>query len=169
MASKKSTPRQVLLYVVDKEPLEVLESTPSSIVRAIRGLKNARLQKPPRKGKWSISGIISHLTDAEIVFGYRLRKILAEPGSRIDSYDQNKWAKQFHYDKTDYKTKLALYTVVRKSNIGLLKSLTSKEWKRYGIHQERGKENIEKMILMYAGHDMNHIKQIENIRNIFVR
>jgi len=163
LLKKNPYAKQLLLYVVDKEPLEVYESTPSAIAKAIRGLKISQLQKPVRKGKWSIAEIISHLTDGEIVIGYRLRKVLAEPGSKIESYDQTRWAKNLHYSKADSKKKLALFTAVRKANVDLLKSLTSKEWKRFGIHAERGKESIEAMILLYAGHDMNHLKQIENI------
>ncbi len=160
--------KQLMLYVVDKTPLEVYESTPAAIAKAKRGLKNNQLQKPPRKGKWSIAEIISHLTDGEIVIAYRIRKILSEPGSKIESYDQNKWAKNLSYYKADCKKKLALFTAVRQANVELLKSLTSKEWKRFGIHAERGKESLEQMILLYAGHDMNHLKQIEKIRNLFI-
>jgi len=161
----KKTPyaKQLLLYVVDKEPLEVFESTPFAIAKTIRGLSNKQLLKSPRKGKWSIAEIVSHLADGEIVLSYRFRKVIAEPGSRIERYDQNKWAKNLRYDKSDCKKKLQLFTVLRKSNVELLKSLSKKEWKRFGMHAERGKETIEKMLLLYAGHDMNHLKQIENI------
>jgi len=170
-ASIKRNPyaKHLLLYMIDKEPLEVFEATPSAIAKAIRGLNNKQLQKPPRKGKWSIAQIVSHLTDGEIVLSYRFRKILAEPGTKIESYDQNKWAENLHYKKVDCKKKLALFTTIRKANVELLKALSSKEWKRFGIHSERGKENIEKMLLLYAGHDMNHLKQIETIKNLFNR
>lgn len=161
--------KQLLLCVIDKEPLEVFESTPSAIAKAIRGLNSNPLQKPPRRGKWSIAQIVSHLTDGEIVLSYRIRKVLAEPGSRIESYDQNMWAKNLHYEKTDCKKNLMLFAAVRKANVELLKSLSPKEWKRFGIHGERGKENLEKMLLLYAGHDMNHLKQIEKIKNFFNR
>lgn len=159
--------KQLLLYVVDKEPLEVFESTPSAIAKTIRGLNNQQLQKSPKKGKWSIAQILAHLTDGEIVLSYRFRKVISEPGSKIEFYDQNKWSKNLHYEKADCKKKLALFTAIRKENVELLNSLSSKEWKRYGIHSERGKETIEKMVLLYAGHDMNHLKQIESIRRMF--
>ena len=164
-AVKKSIPHRVMLYVIDKEPMEVLASTPAAITRAIRGLTNGQLHKSPIKGKWSITEIISHLTDGEIVFAYRLRKILAEPGCKIDSYDQNKWASNLQYGNADYKKKLMLFSAVRKTNVEILQALSPKELKRFGMHDERGKENLENMILLYAGHDMNHIKQIEEIRD----
>ena len=36
-------------------------------------------------------------------------------------------------------------------------------WKHYGIHSERGQETIEHIARMFAGHDLNHIAQIEGI------
>jgi len=164
-SSLKTNPyaKQLLLYVIDKEPLEVFESTPSLISKAIRGLNNKQLQKPPGKGKWSIAQIVSHLTDGEIVLSYRFRKVISEPGSKIEFYNQNKWAENLRYENADCKKKLTLFNAIRNANVELLKSLSTKEWKRFGIHSERGKENVEKMLLLYAGHDMNHLKQIENI------
>jgi hypothetical protein len=35
--------------------------------------------------------------------------------------------------------------------------------KQYGMHSERGQESIEQMARMYAGHDINHLQQIEKI------
>jgi hypothetical protein len=41
--------------------------------------------------------------------------------------------------------------------------LKPEQWKHYGIHSERGQETIEKVAKMFAGHDLNHIAQIEMI------
>jgi len=53
--------------------------------------------------------------------------------------------------------------VVREANLALLKSLTPQQWKHYGMHSERGQETIELIVRMYAGHDINHLQQIERI------
>jgi hypothetical protein len=45
----------------------------------------------------------------------------------------------------------------------LLKSLTPEQWKQYGMHSERGEETIEHIVRMTAGHDVNHLQQIERI------
>jgi hypothetical protein len=36
-------------------------------------------------------------------------------------------------------------------------------WNYYGMHEERGKETVKRMTEMMAGHDLNHLKQIEKI------
>jgi len=32
------------------------------------------------------------------------------------------------------------------------------------MHQERGKETIAHIVRMFAGHDLNHLAQLESIR-----
>jgi len=45
----------------------------------------------------------------------------------------------------------------------MLKALPREFWENYGMHQERGKESIAHIMRMYAGHDLNHLGQVENI------
>jgi len=52
---------------------------------------------------------------------------------------------------------------VREANLALLKSLTPDQWKHYGQHAERGQESIEHIVRMMAGHDINHVRQIEGM------
>ncbi len=45
----------------------------------------------------------------------------------------------------------------------MLKTLQPEQWQHHGIHSERGHETIQHIVTMYAGHDLNHLKQIEAI------
>lgn len=45
----------------------------------------------------------------------------------------------------------------------LLQSVPRTAWESHGIHSERGKETIAHMVRLTAGHDRNHIRQIEGI------
>ena len=47
--------------------------------------------------------------------------------------------------------------------MGVLKSVPKTLWENYGMHQERGKESIAHTVRMLAGHDLNHLQQIEKI------
>jgi len=58
---------------------------------------------------------------------------------------------------------LELFRVVREANLALLKSLKPEKWRVYGRHSERGRESIEDIVRMFAGHDLNHLQQIEKI------
>jgi hypothetical protein len=58
---------------------------------------------------------------------------------------------------------LSLFHTVRKANICCLKSLTPQQMENFGIHSERGKESIAQMARMIAGHDINHLQQMEKL------
>jgi hypothetical protein len=163
----KETPRQyterILGYANGKRPLIVLAATARKLDRLIRGVSMTKLCKRPAPETWSVSEIIAHLADGEIVGGFRLRLILGSPGAPIIAYDQDKWVTSGHYDERDPRKSVELFRVLREANLALLESLAPEQWKDYGIHSERGRESIEHIARMFAGHDINHLRQIEKI------
>src|SRR5260370_23977849 len=131
--------------------------------RVVKGFSPAKLRKRPSPDKWSVAEILAHLADVEIVVGWRMRSILGAPGTPVQAYDQNAWVTAGHYAKRDPRKSIELQRALREANLALLKSLTPDQWKHYGQHAERGQESIEHMVRMVAGHDLNHIQQIERI------
>jgi hypothetical protein len=92
-----------------------------------------------------------------------MRSILGDPETAVQAYDQNAWVISGHYEKRDPRMSVEIHRVVREANLALLKSLTPDQWKHYCQHAERGQESIEHIVRMVAGHDFNHIHQIERI------
>ncbi|HEV8538319.1 MAG TPA: DinB family protein [Bacteroidota bacterium] len=160
--------KRILSNVLNKDPLKVYERSPRELQRLAAGLNSKQLQTPINKGKWSIGQIVSHLCDAEITISYRLRMSIAQSGGPIQAYDQDKWADALYREKSSCSEHVKLFSVLRNANVSLLKGLSSKEWQRYGMHEERGKETVERMVQMTAGHDVNHLRQIKEIRDKFL-
>ena len=163
----KETPQQytrrILGYIEGQQPLAVQAATAKKLERLINGVAASQLRKRPAADKWSVSEIVAHLGDAEIVIGFRMRFILGAPGTPIMAYDQDSWATSGQYEKRDPHESAEQFRVVREANLALLKSLTSEQWKQYGMHSERGQETMEHIVRMTAGHDINHLQQIERI------
>lgn len=163
----KETPQQytqrILSYIEGKEPLAVQAATAKRLAQLIEGVSTSELRRRPALDNWSVSEIIAHLADGEIVGGFRVRFILGSPGSPVVAYDQDKWVTSGHYDKRDPHKSVELFRVLREANLALLESLEPDDWKQYGMHSERGKESIEHIVRMFAGHDVNHLQQIEKI------
>jgi hypothetical protein len=161
------TPQQYTARIVSnltgQEPTKVLAATPGKIERLIKGAAPSKLKKRPALGKWSVGEIVAHLADAEIVLGWRVRAILGAPGTPIQAFDQDAWADAGHYAQRNLRLSLAQLRALREANLALYKSLTPEQWKHYGMHSERGQESVEHIARMMAGHDLNHLKQIENI------
>ncbi len=161
----QETPQQytqrVLGYVQGKKPLEILSSTPRQLARLLRGVSKKKLAKRPAPQKWSVTEILAHLADTELVQGFRVRLILGASGTPIQGFDQDAWAKFSEYAKHDPALSLEAFRVTRERMVRLLKSLPRGSWDSYGMHSERGKETVTRVVQLLAGHDVNHVRQIK--------
>ena len=150
-------------YLGDRDPLRVQAATIARIEKLLKGVPSSKMRKRPAPGKWSIAEILAHLADNELVRSYRIKSILGLPGTPIAAYDQDRRAESQDYSRRDPKISLRVLRVLRESDLALLKSLRPEQWKQSGIHAERGKESVESLVRIGAGHDLNHIMQIEAI------
>jgi hypothetical protein len=154
---------RILGYTQGQKPLKVQAATASRLARLVRGVSTSKLRKRPAPEQWSVIEILAHLADSEVVCGWRLRAILGAPGTPIGAYDQNAWNAAGHYATRDPRECIELFRAMRKANLSLLKSLTPEQWSQHGMHAERGKETVEHIVGLIAGHDLNHVQQIEHI------
>jgi DinB superfamily len=155
--------KRILSHIDGKDPLKVQKSTAKKLDKLTRRLSKKEIRRRPAPGKWSIAEILAHLADAEVVGSWRIRQILGADGTPIQAYDQNVWAQTFRYEDRDPRESLRLFRVLRENNLLLLKSVPRKLWENHGMHAERGKETIAQIVRMFAGHDLNHLQQIEKI------
>jgi hypothetical protein len=155
----------ILSLLGDRDPLDVLRSTPAALADAIRGLPPAELRRPEAPGKWAIAHVLQHYADSDLVWGWRLRLILAHDRPQITGYDQDLWADRLHYDETDAAQALETFGVLRAGNLWLLARATPDDMARVGVHSERGEESVAHLIRLYAGHDLLHLQQIARIRS----
>jgi hypothetical protein len=163
----QETPQQytqrMLNHSHGKDPLRLQQSTPRKLTALTKRLSKKQLTRRPGPGKWSIAEILAHLADSELVIGYRLRVMLASNGATIQAFDQDAWAETFSYRRRDPKISLETFSTLRKNNLRLLSSVPRRLWENYGQHSERGKETVDHMVRMIAGHDLNHLQQAEKI------
>jgi hypothetical protein len=117
--------------------------------------------RQPAPGKWSAREILCHLADCEIVFAFRLRQALAETNHVIQPFDQDKWAAG--YGAFDAPSAFAVFTTVRNWNVKLLQSLPAEAFAKKLSHPERGEMTYQVVLETMAGHDLNHLSQVERI------
>ncbi len=157
--------QRILSYAEGKDLLSVLSQTDQTLAQLVQGAPDTKLRDRSAPGKWSVAEILAHLADVEIVISWRIRSILGDPGIKIQAYDQDAWVACGHYEQREPAKSLELHRVLREANLTLLKSLTPDQWKQFGQHSERGQESVERTVEMLAGHDINHLQQIERILN----
>jgi hypothetical protein len=155
--------QRILGYTEGKQPLQVQRSTAKKLALLIKGRDRKQLAKRPEPGKWSVAEILAHLADTELVISWRIRQTLSSNGTPIQAYDQDVWAETFKYGRRDPKVSLATFRMLRENNLALLKTVSKDLLQNYGLHQERGQESVTRVVQMVAGHDLNHLRQIERI------
>jgi hypothetical protein len=161
------TPQQyaqrVTGYLDGRDPMTVLSSTPSELETLIKGCSRTSLDAPPAPDKWSVTTIVAHLADSEIVYGFRLRLMVAASGCAIQATDQDAWAVAFDYAAQDPAVSIEDFRVNRARTLRMLEALSMSQWDCYGVHSERGRETVRRVVELVAGHDINHLRQIRAI------
>jgi len=122
------------------------------------------LQKSYGPGKWTARQILSHLADTEILFQYRTRMILSQPGCALPSMDQDKWAKTLVYTQRDLLLTRRLFITARESMIELVDFLPEQIFGRSGTHSELGEIRAWDVVGKTATHNMHHYGQLVAIR-----
>jgi hypothetical protein len=155
--------KRILGYVDGKDPMQVQRSSAGRLKKLIQGLTPKQLKWRYEPAKWSIAEILAHLADTEIVGSWRMRSIIGENGITLQPFDQDAWASVFDYQNRDAKRSLETFRILRENNLAMLKEIPREAWDNHGMHLERGKETVAHVVRMFAGHDTNHILQVERI------
>jgi uncharacterized damage-inducible protein DinB len=148
-------------FLGDQDPIPVLAATAGRLHQLTTHLTDEQLNQAPAPGKWSIREILAHLADCELVFSFRLRQTLAEDHAIIQPFDQERWAQR--YAAYDVVAAFALFQAARNWNLRLLTTITEADRHRPTTHPERGTMTFWTIIETMAGHDINHLQQLDRL------
>jgi hypothetical protein len=149
------------LFVGTQNPRQIIAGTAARLDSLAQALGPAGLERSPAPGKWCTREILCHLADCEVVFAFRLRQAAAEPHHVIQPFDQDKWANA--YGAFDALAALNVFRTVRQWNLKLIDSLPTDALSKPVTHPERGQMTFQVLVETMAGHDLNHVWQIEAI------
>ena len=111
---------------------------------------------------WSSRQVIHHCADSEAQSYARLRRLVAEPGSGIQGYDEGAWAKNPTLGYTDMPVQVSIdvFRAVRAGSLAIIKRLQPEQLKNFCIHSERGEFSLEQWLAVYTRHAIEHADQI---------
>ncbi len=151
-----------------KALVEALRSGSARVRAAVNGLGADVIDFRPFADAWTIRENIAHLCDAEVYAYARHRKALAEPGARVDMWDEIKWHEHLRYGSRDFATGLALLEGLRLATTALLDLVAGEDWKPYCIeHPQRGRMTLEDLAAFFRDHDAFHLDLIERNKRLF--
>ena len=154
--------RRILGLVGNRPAMPLLETAPAR-ARLLLARLEGRFDESLAPEKWTARHIFCHLADVEIVYGFRIRQMLAQDDYTPELMDQDRWADR--YPALDPSPAVTSYESLRGWNLDLLRSLSPGQLERTALHPERGPESISHLLNMLAGHDLNHLAQIEQIES----
>ena len=151
-------------FLDGRKAREVIAETSDRLQQLMSRLGPGGLERALAPGKWPARVILCHLADCEVAFGFRLRQALAEPHHTIQPFDQDAWSKP--YSSLPAREAWETFSALRRWNIALLDTLSSAEFSKKLTHPERGEMTFQAVVDTMAGHDLNHLQQLETIASI---
>ncbi len=148
-------------HLADRQLDEVLTATPKLLHDIACTLSPEQLEAPYAPGKWSPRQILAHMADCELAFSFRLRQMLAEDNPTLQPFDQTAWSTR--YAPYEVPMALSLFCANRDWNLALLTTITPADLARPGLHPERGPITFQTILETMAGHDLNHLKQLQTL------
>jgi hypothetical protein len=145
---------------------EILAASPAILAELAEAIGPERLTVAPAPGKWTPAEILCHLADCEVAFAFRLRQTLAhdpKDGHHIlQPFNQDRWAA--NYPRVTAQQALAAFIAVREWNLILVGNAPDNAGSTPVTHPERGTMTFTTLLETMAGHDINHLQQLERLR-----
>ena len=115
-------------------------------------------------GGWSARQVIHHVADSEAQSYARLRRLIAEPGTQIQGYDEAGWGENetLGYKDLPIAHSLDVFKAVRASSLEIIKRLTPAQLDNSGTHSESGEYTIKTWLETYISHPLEHAAQIRS-------
>jgi len=148
-------------FLDGRNPLDILATAHDELTKLVHRIPQEQLVMRTPAGKWNAREIVAHLADCEFVFSFRLRQTLAEDHPTLQPFDQDRWAAR--YSNYDMQAALSLFANARNWNLLLIEGTSEADRVRQVTHPERGTMTFWTIVETMAGHDLNHLQQIERL------
>jgi len=158
-----STPEH-LGRLAPAEIVTVLEATPEHIASLLADSDDRALRCRAQPDEWSPVEIVAHIMEADLLFGRRLRAILATRDVPAVDSPIPPW--KLHegkgYDAMPLDELLARLRAARADSVGLVRGLTVADWMRQGTIRG-GRTSILDLGTWLANHDRGHLAQLRRL------
>jgi hypothetical protein len=127
----------------------------------VRAWPRDRDERSHAPGKWTARQVLTHLAHIEIVFANRLRFALAQDSYVVQPFEQDDW--MINESMQSALSALDAYVAIRRMNLALCRSLNAAQRAKTFTHPEYGVLDINWMMAWAAGHERNHLPQIDAV------
>ena len=145
------------------DAIEEYKKATETFIAIASKLTEIELDKP-QNDSWNARQVVHHVADSEAQSYARLRRLIAEPGTQIQGYDEAGWGENetLGYKVLPVEISLAAFSAVRASSLEILKRLTEEQLGNSGVHTESGEYTLKTWLETYINHPIEHAEQIRS-------
>ena len=143
--------------------IAALEAAPTRLRAAVKGLSDAQLGTPYRKGGWTVRQVVHHLPDSHMNSYVRFKWALTEDAPVIKPYFEDRWA-ELPDAAAPLEVSLSLLSALHERWTTLLRAMTEADFARTFVHPENGTQTLAESLALYAWHSEHHLAHITKLR-----
>jgi len=141
-----------------------IAATPMKLRAAVKGLNDAQLDTPYRKGGWTVRQVVHHVPDSHLNAYIRLKLTLTEEKPTIKPYDQEAWAGLADSKSVPIEVSQTLLDSVHTRWDHLWRSLKPEHFARVFVHPDHGERTVDWLLFLYEWHGKHHTAHITELR-----
>lgn len=147
--------------------LAVLRSTPAVLDGILRNVKPKLWNLHPAEGSWCLTEVLCHLRDVDAEVNLpRVKRVQEEVNPFLPSQDTDSWALARDYHNQDGVQALHQFGITRMKLVEMLSTLSPQGWTSKVRHAIFGPTDLHELIVILAGHDCVHIRQVHEILDV---
>lgn len=151
---------ETYIKLVEDDVMEILERQVSEFPDFINSLiEKADYAYAP--GKWTIKQLIGHMIDTERILVYRLTCFARGEKTPLPGFEEDDYVKNAHFQDRSLLSFSEEFTLLRKSNLYLFKSLKDEELNQIGNASNRD-ISVRTLLFVVAGHVTHHVQVIKD-------
>jgi len=140
----------------------LIQAAGEAIVAELKALPQEAAAFHPAPGEWCAKECVGHLLESERRgFNGRIRQILAEPGRKLQGWDQVEVARERNDCERSLDELLREFVKQRRDSVALVLSLTTEQMELSGEHEKVGRLTVRDLLHEWQHHDRNHLRQMQ--------
>lgn len=148
-------------YLGDRDPLVAIRDNLDRTAGLTRRWTSDRFDRSYAPGKWSARQILTHLAQTEMAFGIRARMTLTTTQYVAQAFDQDSWIAR--EPRMSGPEALEAFLALGRMNLVFFEGLSSADRAMSLSHPEYGSLTVDWILHQSAGHQINHLRQLEAI------
>jgi hypothetical protein len=143
------------------DPVVSLSTTPDQYDALLAGWTPAEFERSYAPGKWSARQVLIHLAQAELMIQPRIRLALTARDYIVQPFEQDD-VLALEPD-VDAATALSMYRSLRQFSLPMIRSLAPAQLAVTCTHPQMGTLDVRWFLVMLAGHELRHLRQLQQI------